>query len=237
MKKGKLYLIPLPISNGSPEDFIPPVRLSLIVSLTYFVVEEPRTARRFLRKAGYQGHFEEIQFHVLNEHTSITDIPAMIAPLISGNDMGLLSEAGMPCIADPGAWLVATAHQNGIRVVPLSGPSSITLALAASGFNGQNFAFHGYLPVKSKEREEKIKYMEKLSGAGNQTQIFIEAPYRNNGMMESILKTCHSGTRLCVACNITGDDEYIKTLSIGEWKKEKPALHKKPCVFLIYNGI
>lgn len=235
MEKGKLYLIPLPISDVLPQAILSPDILKTITALHHFVVEEVRTARRFLRKAGYQGNFEEINMQVLNEHTHPIGIGSLITPLIEGFDMGLLSEAGMPCIADPGSRLVAEAHQKGIKVVPISGPSSVFLALAASGFNGQNFVFHGYLPVRNKEREEKIKEIEKVSGKENQTQIFIETPYRNNGMLESLLKTCHNETMLCIACNITGGDEYIKTDTIKGWKRERPEIHKKPCIFLIYR--
>lgn len=234
MKKGTLYLIPLPISEGDPELFLPVAVLRKAGSLRNFVVEEIRTARRFLRKSGYTGDFSDMNFFILNEHTDILEISRMIHPLIQGHDTGLLSEAGMPCVADPGAQLVAIAQRNRIKVVPLTGPSSILMALAASGLNGQNFTFHGYLPVRTKEREDKIRELEKASSVSGRTQIFIEAPYRNTVMLESLLSSCYPATQLCIACNITGEDEHIKTMTIREWKDEKPAIHKKPCIFLIY---
>ena len=233
MQKGILYLIPVPLDNNKPDESIPASTLNIVRSLRSFIVEDIRSARRFLRSAGYQGDFSDIIFQILNEHSNPAEIPGLIKQMNSGVNTGLLSEAGAPCVADPGASVVAEAHRNNIKVVPLHGPSSILLALMASGFNGQQFAFHGYLPVKDPERINKIKELESEALKKGQTQIFIEAPYRNLQLLNSILKACNNSTMLSIACNIGNSDERIATRPVSWWKNMQPDLHKKPAVFLL----
>jgi 16S rRNA (cytidine1402-2'-O)-methyltransferase len=235
MKKGNLYLIPTLLGDGAYDDVLPANLRQIIVKITYFVVEDLRTARRFLKKADPSIDINKLSFELLNEHSSHEDIPSLLNPLLEGNDLGIMSEAGTPCVADPGSALVSLAHSHGIRVIPISGPSSITLALMASGFNGQNFTFLGYLPVEKRERNAALRRIEQDAFRKSQTQIFIETPYRNMKMFESILESCTAGTRLCIAANLTTNDEMIKTLSVAEWKKQTPAIHKQPAVFLIYK--
>ncbi|MBN2173436.1 MAG: SAM-dependent methyltransferase [Bacteroidales bacterium] len=208
---------------------------SIIFSLNEFIVEELKTARRFLRKIGYQKPFEEVKFNILNEHTDLTEIGAYLKNLINDSSIGLLSEAGSPCIADPGSELVKLAHQNGIRVIPLVGPSSILMALIASGFNGQNFVFHGYLPIDKKQRIQKLTELERNIYKLDQTQIFIETPYRNNRMVEAILSACSRETALCIASNITAKDEIITSKKISEWRKSPGDWNKRPVVFLLFK--
>jgi 16S rRNA (cytidine1402-2'-O)-methyltransferase len=199
-------------------------------------VEDVRTARRFLRKMDNQFPIDDCTFYTLNQHTSPNEISTYLNALINGNDMGLLSEAGCPAVADPGAAIVQIAQQKNIPVVPLVGPSSILLAQMASGFNGQNFAFNGYLPIDANERAKMIKKLESRSYAENQTQLFIETPYRNKKLFEDILKQCQSNTLLCIAVDITLNEEKIITKSVKEWKSKTPDLEKKPCIFAIYRG-
>lgn len=232
--KGKLYLIPVPLTEGKPSDSLPLSTLETIISLRNFIAEDTRSARRFLRAAGYSGDFQDIVFHLLNEHTQPDAIPEMLKETIHGSHTGLLSEAGTPCIADPGALVVAHAHQQQVAVVPLIGPSSILLALMASGFNGQYFIFHGYLPVKRAERLAKIKEIESQAYRLNQTQIFIETPYRNLNLFSSLVQTCKDQTLLCIACNLGAPDEMIISKPVVWWKKNAPEIHKKPAVFLLY---
>lgn len=231
--KGVLYLIPSPLGDNDPAEVIPSSVLMLLPTLTHFFVEELRTARRYLSKTGLKGHIDSLKMYELNEHTGPALIEEYIKVLIDGNDAALISEAGLPAIADPGSQLVALAHKNDIKVVPMSGPSSIVLALIASGMNGQNFAFNGYLPVKPDERKSKIKQLERLSASTGQSQIVIETPYRNNSLFNDIIQVCNNNTRLAVAANITLPDAFIKTKTVGEWKKEKIDLNKKPCVFIL----
>ena len=188
--KGKLYLVPSTLGEESPLNVLPPVIAQTIEKLKYFIVEDIKTARRFLKKVNLEIVIDDLSFQVLNEHTPEQEIPSLLAPLVQGNDAGLLSEAGLPCVADPGAMLVSFAHEKGIRVIPLPGPSSVFLALMASGFNGQNFAFHGYLPINKPERIQKIKELETAVYLKDQTQIFIETPYRNNQMLEALGSVC-----------------------------------------------
>lgn len=234
MAKGNLYLIPVPLGNEKPEDSLPASTLHIIKTLRCFVVEDIRTARRFLRSAGYTGDFSDITFHILNEHTGQASIPQLLNDTLQGADTGLLSEAGAPCVADPGALLVSEAHNKNIKVVPLNGPSSILLALMASGFNGQQFCFHGYLPVKDPARKNKIREIEAEIYRKNQTQIFIETPYRNLQVLKSLIETCRDDTMLSIACNFGTRDQWITTKPISWWKKNEPAFHKKPAVFLLY---
>jgi 16S rRNA (cytidine1402-2'-O)-methyltransferase len=236
MTKGNLYLIPTPLGETGFEAGLPAYNLLILQRIDTFIVEEIRTARRFLRKAGYSKDFETVTFHLLNEHTPDNEAADMLENATSGQHVGLLSEAGLPCIADPGNIVVRLAHRKSIKVIPLSGPSSIMLALMASGLNGQNFVFHGYLPVKPDERTRTLRELEHSISKSNQTQIFIETPYRNLQMLESIIKTCHPSLTLCIAVDLTLETEWIRSLPVSEWKRQKPELHKRPAVFLLGNG-
>lgn len=231
--KGKLYLIPSPLGENEPAEVIPAPVLELLQHLHTYVVEEVRTARRYLSKAGLKGHIGDLEFHELNEHTTQEQVEAFKSLFEDGNDVGLITEAGLPAVADPGSALVALCHRHDIEVVPLVGPSSLMLALMASGMNGQSFAFMGYLPAKTDERRSAIRAMEKDSAAHKQTKIFIETPYRNDSMFADLLAICSPRTRICVAANITMPDAYIRTKTAGEWKKDNIIIGKRPCVFLI----
>lgn len=231
--KGKLYLIPSPLGDNDPAEVIPGPVLEQVRRLDRFVVEELRTARRYLSRAGLKGHIEELEFTVLNEHTSPAEVDAMEALFDDGKDVGLITEAGLPAVADPGSSLVALCHRKGIEVVPFTGPSSLMLALMASGLNGQSFTFRGYLPAKSDERKNAIRSVEKQSSQNRQTQIFIETPYRNDSLMADLLQICSDSTRICIAANITMPDAFIRTRSVAEWKKEGVTIGKRPCVFLM----
>jgi len=235
MNKSHLILIPTLLGDSPLENSMPANLASVLAGTKHYIVEDLRTARRFLKKVDRDIDIDSLQFYVLNEHTPEEEIPDMIQPLLEGNDTGLMSEAGTPCVADPGALIVSLAHKKSIRVIPLSGPSSITLALMASGFNGQSFTFHGYLPVDSKQRASALKRIEQDAYRNDQTQIFIETPYRNMQMFEGIIKNCLPETRLCIAANLTTEDEMIRTTTVKKWKKEPPAIHKQPAVFLIYK--
>lgn len=232
-QKGKLYLIPGPLGDGEVKQVLPDYNLQIIRRLDAFVVEELRTARRFLRNCGFAGNFDETDLFVLNEHTAVEDVSSFLEPARMGKDMGLISEAGCPAVADPGSALVSAAHESGIHVVPLSGPSSIMMALMASGLNGQQFSFHGYLPVKEPDRIKKIKEIERDAHKTGQTHIFIEAPYRNRQMIESITRNCMDQTVLSISCNLTMADEEIQTDTIYNWKKRNYNPGKRPAVFLI----
>lgn len=231
--KGKLYLIPSPLGENDPAEVIPAPVLESLGRFRSFVVEEVRTARRYLSRAGLRGKIGELEFFELNEHTEQAAIEGYIKLFDGGNDVALISEAGLPAVADPGAQLVALAHRHGIEVVPFVGPSSLMLALMASGLNGQSFAFCGYIPAKTEERRSRLRTLEKISGQLRQTQILIETPYRNDSLFADILAVCGASTRVCVACNITMPDAYIKTMKVSEWKKAGLTLGKRPCVFLI----
>ena len=231
--KGKLYLIPSPLGENDPEEVIPVPVLKSLEGFKTFVVEEIRTARRYLSRAGLKGKIGALQFFELNEHTDQGTIEGYIKLFEDGNDVALISEAGLPAVADPGAQLVALAHKKGIEVVPAVGPSSLMLALMASGLNGQSFAFCGYIPAKTDERKSKLKTLEKVSAQLKQTQIIIETPYRNDSLFADMLNICSSSTRICVAANITMPDAYIKTKTASEWKKEGLTIGKRPCVFLL----
>ncbi|MCF8302635.1 MAG: SAM-dependent methyltransferase [Bacteroidales bacterium] len=232
---GKLYLIPKTIGNTATNKVLPHYNHEIINALNEFIVEDARTARRFLKASGYEGSLDNLMLHVLNKHTLQEEIPGFLENCLAGKDIGLMSEAGLPCIADPGNVVVSLAHQKGIQVIPLVGPSSILLALMASGFNGQQFAFHGYLPIPLKDKEKKIREMERSIYRLDQTQIFMEAPYRNNKLLDNLLNTCQPDTVLCIAASLTTEEEYIKTLPIKNWAKKKPDLHKKPALFLLYK--
>jgi 16S rRNA (cytidine1402-2'-O)-methyltransferase len=232
--KGTLYLIPALLGEDSPVNILPPVIPQLIKALKCFVVEDVRSARRLLKKISPAVVIDELSFQILNEHTPPEEIPGFLAPLLEGKDVGLLSEAGLPCVADPGSALVGCAHEIGIKVVPLTGPSSIFLALMASGFNGQNFVFHGYLPVDKKERLQKIKEIEVAAYQKDQTQIFIETPYRNNQLLEALVLGCRPQTRICIAIDLTLPGEKITAATTKWWNTNRPDLNKKPAVFLLY---
>ncbi len=231
--KGQLYLIPSPLGDNDPAEVIPAPVLERLRGLKTFVVEEVRTARRYLSRAGLKGQIEGLEFHVLNEHTPETEVEALATLFDGGQDVGLITEAGLPAVADPGSALVALCHRRGIRVVPFVGPSSLMMALMASGLNGQSFAFLGYLPAKTDERRNAIRGIEKQSAARHQTQIFIETPYRNDAMLEDLLRICAPGTRLCIAADITLPEETIRTRTVAQWRKEPMTIGKRPCVFMI----
>lgn len=231
--KGRLFLIPSPLGENDPTEVIPAPVLDSLKNFRTFVVEEVRTARRYLSRAGLKGHIGELQFFELNEHTDQAVIESYIRLFDNGNDVALISEAGLPAVADPGAQLVAIAHSHGIDVIPAVGPSSLMLALMASGLNGQSFAFCGYIPAKTEERRNKLRTLEKISGQLRQTQIIIETPYRNDSLFGDILSVCSPSVRVCVAANITMPDAYIRTQKVSEWRKEGLVIGKRPCVFLI----
>ncbi len=230
-----LYLIPSTLGDTPAQQVMPSPNFDIIRSLDHFVVEELRTARRFLVRCGYAKPIDSVQFFLLNEHTPDQDVPAFFSAAGYGN-MGLISEAGLPAVADPGSVLVREAYKLNYKVIPLVGPSSIMLALMASGLNGQNFAFNGYLPVKNPERASRIRFLEKRSESEMQSQIFIETPYRNHHLIETLLEVCKPMTRLCIAANITLENEWICTKRIQEWKMQPPPdLKKQPAVFILQS--
>ena len=230
-----LYLIPVTLGDTSIEKVLPSYNKEIILGIKYFIVEDVRSARRFLKKVERSINIDELSFYTLNKHTSAEEISGYLKPLLGGESMGVISEAGCPAVADPGADVVAIAQRKNLKVVPLVGPSSIILSVMGSGFNGQSFAFHGYLPIDPSERIKRIKVLEQRIYSENQTQLFIETPYRNNKMMEDIVKNCRPQTKLCIAANITCEDEYIKTKTVKEWQGKLPDLSKIPCIFLIYK--
>lgn len=230
---GKLYLLPNLLGETTVEGVIPGDVIDMIKNIRIFATENVKNTRRYLKKIEKTINIDELTFLDLNEHSDIKDIETYI-PYLKDNDVGIISEAGCPGIADPGAELVALAHRHGYQVVPLVGPSSILLALIASGCNGQNFSFNGYLPVNRAERVKALKNYEKQSSAENRTQIFIETPYRNLQLLEDIVSSLSPVTRLTVACDITTENEYIKTMQIKDWKHEKPDINKRPTIFILY---
>ncbi len=235
MKKGVLYLIPTTLGDTNVESVWPSSNQNIVNTLNTFIVENLRSARRFLKQAGYDTPFEEVTFYVLNKHTDAQESMSFLHAALSGKDIGLLSEAGCPCIADPGQNIVSRAHQMGIAVKPLTGPSSIILALMASGMNGQSFSFHGYLPIQTGLRVKKIKELEEAARHTGATQIFMETPFRNNQLTGTLLKHCRPDTRLCIAANLTLTTEYIRTLSIDQWRNTTIVnLHKQPAIFLLH---
>ncbi|WP_303181586.1 SAM-dependent methyltransferase [uncultured Butyricimonas sp.] len=230
---GKLYLLPNLLGETTVEGVIPRDVIDTIKSIRIFATENVKNTRRYLKKIDKTIHIDELTFLDLNEHSDIKDIEAYI-PYLKDNDVGIISEAGCPGIADPGAELVALAHRHNYQVMPLVGPSSILLALIASGCNGQNFSFNGYLPVNRSERVKSLRTYEKQSAAENRTQIFIETPYRNLQLFEDIVSSLSPVTRLTVACDITTENEYIKTMQIKDWKHVKPDINKRPTIFILY---
>ena len=231
---GTLYLIPTPLGEQSLQNILPTAVQAIAARLDTFVVEHPKTARAFLKQIDTQTALQQIELLVLDEHTQAPDLQALLAPLLAGKDVGLISEAGCPAVADPGANLVRLAHQRGIRVVPLVGPSSILLALMASGLPGQRFTFHGYLPVDKTERKMKLLELEQAARMRDETQVFIETPYRNRQMLDAIVESCGAATALCVATDVTLATEEIHTRTIAEWKNALPEIDKRPAVFLLH---
>ncbi|SRR5258706_7519957 len=231
MSFGSFFLIPTIISEGTEQEVIAPIVLEKLKSIKHFLAEDVRTARRYLSSLKIYESIESLNFSVLNKDTKEIELREMFAPVFLGEHIGILSESGCPGIADPGALAVNFAHQNKIKVTPLVGPSSILLALMASGLNGQQFAFHGYLPIDTKECVQKIKILEKESSLKNQTQIFIETPFRNNQVLKNLVNALNKSVELCIALDITGKNEFIKTLRVSEWEKNLPTLPKEPVVF------
>jgi 16S rRNA (cytidine1402-2'-O)-methyltransferase len=230
---GSLYLLPNTLGDTSAEAVIPVAALHRARSLDYVIAENPKSARAFLKRIGSDRPLQQIRIERLDHNSRPADVPALLDPLLAGADAGLLSEAGLPAVADPGAALVRLAHEKGVRVVPLSGPSSIVLALAASGLDGQRFAFHGYLPVKQPDLERSLKELEHESRRLNQTQIFIETPYRNDATLAAILRTLKEDTLVCVATDLTLESELVKTRSAAAWRDKAPRLKNRPAVFLL----
>lgn len=230
---GSLYLIPTTLGAVPPEETVPDGVLAVTRRLRYFLAENKRSARRYLKVAETKIPLDHLVFYTLDKRTKPDELPELIRPLLDGHDMGLISEAGMPGIADPGAEVVSLCHAENIRVIPCAGPSSILLALIASGFNGQRFSFHGYLPIDKNERAKKIKSLLHDVRVDGGTQIFMETPFRNDQIMEDLLRSCPSETRIGVAADLTLPSEYIATKTAGEWKRNKPGLDKRPAIFLI----
>ncbi|MCI1779209.1 MAG: SAM-dependent methyltransferase [Bacteroidales bacterium] len=233
MNKGVLYLFPCTLSGGEPGQVIPVPVLEKLRTVRIFVVEDERSARRFLSAAGLKGNISTLVFYELNEHSCRNVVDEYVKILLDGNDVGIISEAGLPAVADPGAWLVAAAHEHDIDVVPFTGPSSLMLALMASGMNGQNFSFEGYLPVDSGARKAALSALESDSLRNGRTKIFIETPYRNDKLMEDILRVCRADTMICVAADLTLPSQFVKSMSVEKWRGNKFSIGKRPCVFLL----
>jgi 16S rRNA (cytidine1402-2'-O)-methyltransferase len=234
-QKGKLYLIPTTLGDNEPLEVLPLSVKKVIEQLDTFIVENEKTARKFIKRITPRKSQPSLTILKLDKYADQLEVRSYLDACENGVSIGLLSEAGVPAIADPGAEIVKLAHEKNIRVVPLVGPSSIILAMMASGFNGQNFTFNGYLPIDTLERKKEIKRLEKLSKEKNQSQIFIETPYRNDKMFADLKSTLTPTAKLCIACNITLEDEYIRTLDVKDWKNENPDLHKKPTIFIIHK--
>ncbi|MBP6249403.1 MAG: SAM-dependent methyltransferase [Bacteroides sp.] len=230
-----LYLLPVTLGDTELNTVLPAYNIEIIQGIKHFIVEDVRSARRFLKKVDREFDIDSLSFYPLNKHTSAEDISGYLEPLLAGQSMGVISEAGCPAVADPGADVVAIAQRKNLKVVPLVGPSSIILSVMGSGFNGQSFAFHGYLPIEPGERVKRIKQLEQRIYSENQTQLFIETPYRNHKMIDDLLQNCRPQTKLCIAANLTCEGEYIKTRAISEWKGKVPDLSKIPCIFLLYK--
>ena len=231
---GQLFLLPSPLGSDAVSKQLPDYNRHIVKEITYYIVENAKTARRYLKQLNPGLSLDNLKFTEINEHTRDHELMDIFQPVLNGENAGLISEAGLPCVADPGNSVVFMAHQLGIRVVPLVGPSSIMLALMASGFNGQDFVFHGYLPIDKRQREQKLKELERYAWKNDQTQIFIETPYRNMQMLESIIHACRADSRLCIAANLMSDNETIVNKTIKDWKSSKHNFHKQPAIFLIY---
>ncbi|TXG39367.1 SAM-dependent methyltransferase [Seonamhaeicola maritimus] len=234
--KGNLYLIPCTLGDNEPIEVLPITIKETIDHLNIFIVENEKTARRFIKKIAPSKSQPSLKLFVLNKHTEDTDFPDFLNPCLHGKHVGVISEAGCPGIADPGADIVKIAHDKNIKVVPLVGPSSILLALMASGMNGQSFAFNGYLPIDKGDRKQELRRLERASFENNQSQVFIETPYRNNKMLEDITSVLANDTQICVACDITLSTEFIKTKTANQWKKNMVDLHKRPTIFIIHKS-
>jgi 16S rRNA (cytidine1402-2'-O)-methyltransferase len=232
---GSLYLLPNTLGDTPAEAVIPAAALQRARALDYFIAEDPKSARAFLKRIGFPSPIQQARIQRLDHNTRSRDLPELLEPLLGGRDGGLLSEAGLPAVADPGAALVRLAHEQGVRVVPLSGPSSIFLALAASGLEGQRFVFHGYLPVKQAPLEAALKDLERQSARLGQTQIFIETPYRNDATLATMLRALRDDTLVCVAADLTLDSEIVKTRSVADWRPSPPGLNGRPAVFLVLS--
>lgn len=235
MTLGSLYLIPVPLADQAAAKSFTPYLVDTINQIDEYIVESSKTARKFLKEAGLKIPQNELVIHDYGKHNRDGNIRDFFKGLLSGKNVGLMSEAGCPGVADPGADIVALAHELGVKVIPLVGPSSILLALMASGFSGQSFTFHGYLPIDKVQRMNKIKELETLAERHSQTQLFIETPFRNNAMLEEIIKSCKPETKLCIACDLTAETEFVQTKRIREWKHNVPDLHKRPAIFLLYK--
>lgn len=235
-KQGKLYLIPTTLGENNPLDVLPITVKQIIENTNTFIVENEKTTRRFIKAITPEKSQSSLHLFVLNKHTEPQDIPSFLDPCLAGEDVGLISEAGCPAVADPGADVVRIAHEKNIQVIPLVGPSSILMAVMSSGMTGQSFAFNGYLPIDKTERKKELVRLERISYEQNQSQLFIETPYRNNAMMEDICKTLQEQTLVCVACDITLPTEFIKTKTVKDWKKNSADLHKRPALFIIYKN-
>ncbi len=233
--EGKLYLIPVNLGETDARTVLPHATLTVVCGLRRFIAENPKSARRFLKSAGYPRPLREAAIATLDEHTPRTEFSVLIAPLLEGEDCGLMSEAGCPAVADPGAEFIRLAHTHGVRVVPLIGPSAILLALMACGLNGQQFAFHGYLPVERAERARRLRELEEGAARTGSAQIFIETPYRNGAMLQTMLETCRGDTLLCIATDLTLPGESIATRAVAEWKTKPPDLDRRPTVFMIWR--
>ena len=234
---GKLYLIPVGLGDSQPQRVFPSFNKDIIQNIDDFIVENEKSARRFIKHLLPEKSQQSLKLKALNKFTDPAEIPTFLDAAKEGRDMGLLSEAGCPGVADPGAEIVKLAHRYNIQVVPLVGPSSILLAMMASGMNGQSFTFHGYLPIDKKDRKHEIKQLERISAEQNQAQIFIETPYRNMKFLEDLIQNLHPATRICVACDLTLDSEYIRTATASEWKNIKTDLHKRPAIFIIQKDL
>jgi 16S rRNA (cytidine1402-2'-O)-methyltransferase len=233
MNPGTLYLIPNTLGGIEINTVIPHEVLNVIYTIDEYVVENIKSACSFLKQAGIQIPLKEINFYVLNKDTDDKGIPSFLGPLLKGKNVGVISEAGCPCIADPGSKFVSLAQSRGIRVIPLTGPSSITLSLMASGLNGQSFIFHGYLPINKNARDKKLKELTGLAFSTGYTQIFIETPHRNDSLFENIINVCRNDLKMCIAVDLTLKEEFVKTKTISLWKKEKLTIGKKPAIFLL----
>ena len=231
--KGKLYLIPTTLGDNEPLEVLPLSVKQAVERIDHYVVENEKTARRFIKRIDPKKSQPSLTLFTLNKYTDASELTGFLDPCIQGHDTGIISEAGCPGVADPGAEVVALAHRKGIQVVPLTGPSSILLALMGSGMNGQSFTFNGYLPIDRSERKQHLKVLEKRSRDHGQTQIFIETPYRNNKLMEDLIQHLKGETRLCVAADLTLSSEFIQTRPVKEWKRKLPDLHKRPAIFLL----
>ena len=233
--KGKLYLIPTTLGEMNPHDVLPQTVKRAIDFIDDYIVENEKTARRFIKSFHPEKVQNSLRISSLNKRTEVSEYNAMIAPCLNGLNVGLMSEAGCPGVADPGAVIVKIAHEKGIQVVPLVGPSSILLAMMGSGMNGQSFAFNGYLPIDKSDKKAALKNFENLSSTKNQSQIFIETPYRNNKLLEDLLQILQPNTHLCIATDITLPTEYIKTFRVADWKKIKVDLHNRPTIFILHK--